>query len=272
MYPKHDLYNKYRKNNFFDHFSGGMPDVTLRATLENLNLAINVSEKWDSCLDIGGGSGHYAAALAQTFSEVTLVELTEHTEHTKLSEVHQNVNVEYVYIEEYKTDKTFDFILLADLFEHIPNIKSFISTISSLQTVGGAVYIMTPNPVHCGPASESGLYHTRHTHGHIKHYTQNEICALMATAGYELELALFEEAPARQKIKAFIYAVSRRDKKWSKHFIYRMIQPFVHVCVGPIFAFLDKRAHASEMLHRHNALTTITQDLVFKKRTAQASA
>lgn len=265
MYPEHDLYRHYKKHAVHSQFSSALPDVTKRVTLENMNYAINVADKWDTCLDIGGGSGHYLAGLAQKFKKAILVEVQNLPEHEILKKNLPNVEIFHSYIEKCNISEKVDFILLADLYEHIPNIQDFVTKLSFLQTTGGVVYIMTPNPVYCGPAPESGIYHTQHTNGHIKQYTQHEIMDLMSKNGYSLVLRLYEEAPFRQKAKKFIFALSRRDKNWNNHFWYVFIRPIFLLFTMPCVWLLDKLTHRSEIKHQHNELVTLTQDLVFKK-------
>lgn len=265
MYPIHDLYYIYLDRLVLTKFSKTLPDVTKRITLENMNFAINICDKWERCMDIGGGTGHYLTALAGKFEQAILIEPEKHPEHAELIK-YNNISIFHEYIEKYNSKEKVDFILLADLYEHIPDIKLFIKQLATLQNENGVVYIMTPNPIVCGPATESGLYHTRHTNGHIKQYTKNEIVAIMNTGGYELELELFEEAPLRQKLKKILFALSWRDKKWSQYKIYRVIRPLYIIISHFIFAIIGLFTYGSEKKNRHNCLNTLTQDLVFKKK------
>ncbi len=265
MYPKHDLYEKYKSKAKIDRFSSSLPNVTSYSTLQNINYAINLCEKWDHCTDIGGGSGHYLSALVEKFKKGTLVEVEKLPEHSLLESKASNIKIIHSFIEDYQTSEKTDFILLADIFEHIPDIKKFVSKISTMQNTGGVIYIMTPNPVYCGPAPESGLYYTRHPNGHIKHYTTNEICDHMKNSGYRLELSFYEETELRQKIKWYIFGVSRYDKSLRNNFLYQIIRPLVLLINYPIFYFLGKISHWSETKNRHNELTAMTQNLVFKK-------
>lgn len=269
MYPDHDLYQKYKERLILSLFSKALPDVTKKATLENMNYAINLCDQWEHCMDIGGGTGHYLAALAAKFKRATLVEIQKHEEHNALVENFKNIELFNDYVEKYNTSIKPDFILMADLFEHIVDIKFFINQISTLQNTGGVVYIMTPNPIFCGAAPESGLYHTVNPWGHIKHYTKNEICSLMESAGYTLELALFEEGPFRQKAKHYLYALSRRDKKWNSYLMYSAVRPVFLLLVLPFFWIIEKLTYRSEKKYQYNELSTLTQDLVFKKSVTQ---
>lgn len=265
MYPKINLYRQYIKNLIDAKFSSDIPNVTTRITLEHMHYAMNLSESWDHCMDIGGGSGHYLTAFSGFFKRATLVEVDYHVEHELVKQRHPNIEIVESFIEKYEPKEKIDFILLADLYEHIPDIKKFVGKIASMQEHGGVVYIMTPNPIKCGPAPESGIYHTLHPNGHIKHYPTQEINNLMREHGYELIFKLFEEGPFRKKIKYIIYGLARRDKNFSKNFLYRIIRPLILLVVWPLLFIFEKVAYHVERKHRFDQYTTTTQNLAYKK-------
>lgn len=230
-----------------------------------MNYAINLCEQWGHAMDIGGDSGHYAAGLATKFKAVTLVEVSELPEHRTLATHVTNITIFRSLIEKYTSEKKADFILLADVFEHIPDIKTFIDQLATLQPIGGVVYIMTPNPLYCGPAPESGTYHTRHPYGHIKHYTVSEINELMGAAGYRLEFLRYEEAPLRQVLKRIVFGLARRDTTWNNYFAYRMVRPLLAPVLHTFLWCISVLADRSEKKHQNNPLNTITHSLAFKK-------
>ncbi len=265
MYPQKDLYKQYIKHLIDSRFSSDIPNTTSRITLEHMQNAINLCESWNHCMDIGGGSGHYLTALVQFFTKGTLIEVDVHDEHKLLMKKYANIEIVQSLIENYKTDKKVDFILLADLFEHIPDIEPFVAKIASMQEYGGVVYIMTPNPIKCGPAPESGIYHTRHPNGHIKHYTTKEICTIMRQSGYTLIFKLYEEGYLRNKVKRIIFGLSRRHKTFSKYGFYRFLKPLILILIWSIISILGKIVYMSEKKHSNNQFSTATQDLAFKK-------
>jgi 2-polyprenyl-3-methyl-5-hydroxy-6-metoxy-1,4-benzoquinol methylase len=265
MYPKNNLHEHYYQRLNDDRFSSAIPDVTSKSTLLNMNYAINICEEWETCMDIGGGNGRYTSALAALFKKATLVEVDNLPEHRDLERNYTNINVVHDFIENHKTTSLIDFILLADVYEHIPDIEPFVEKISSMQNVGGVVYIMTPNPIVCGPADESGLHHTKHPHGHIKHYPTNEICDLMKNNGYELVFLRFEEGNYRQKAKRIIFTLSRRDKAWQKNIFYSLVRPLVLLLSSPLCTLLDNQTHKAEEKYADDHFSGITQDLAFKK-------
>jgi len=266
MYPLHDLYHHYRTNMVRPPFSIGIFDQTKRFTLERLNYAINLCERWQHAIDIGGGNGHYLAALSAKFPRTTLVEVSHFPEHDTYTSTYPTTTIVRSLIEQYQGDGSADFILLADLFEHIPDIKPFVSKLNTLQPVGGVVYIMTPNPLYCGPAPESGIYHTHHPFGHQKHYTKQEIVTLMEKAGYELEAFWYEESPLRQQCKRIIFGLERRQQNLRRHPLLTPLNYF-YLTLGKLISHtLGKVTYRAEQANQNNPFVTLTQDLVFKKR------
>lgn len=265
QYPVFDLFTKYMASQKAAPFNQKIPDICKKYPLELMNHAINLCEQWEHAMDIGGGNGHYLAGLAKKFKKATLVEVSSFPEHKTLEKEIPNITIFQSFIEKYSSTTKADFILLADIFEHIPDIKAFTLQLAALQEQGGVVYIMTPNAIYCGPAPESGTYHTRHLYGHIKHYTTKEICLLMNAAGYRHEALWFEEAPFRQKARWFLSGLTRRDDAWQRFFIYRIIRPLVLIPLLSLRSILGEITYRSERKHRDNQLVTRTQNLVFKK-------
>lgn len=265
FYPKNILYEKYLElfstiyNPYF------LKNRTQKTTLENMGYAINNCENWDTFLDIGGGTGHYSAALSSCFKKGLLIEIDSQPEHKLITEKYPNISAIYCQIENYEPSYKADFILLADVFEHIPDILSFVKKLSSMQEKGGVIYIMTPNPITCGPAPESEIYYKIHKYGHIKHYNGNEICLLMSQWGYEYLYGTYEGTKIRTMIKTLFYALLQKDSKWSHNIIYKitrlLIKPFLLI-INNIF---EKIIYFYETRNRYNPFTTRTQTLVFKK-------
>ena len=98
-----------------------------------------------------------------------------------------NLSFETKYIEDLKIDNFFDFVMLIDIFEHIEDIKTFIDQVAHLQTTGGVVYIVTPNPLYCGPAVEGEIYYKRSktvTIDIISHMKSLSLCLLQAMGSF----------------------------------------------------------------------------------------
>jgi len=265
MYPDLSLYKSYLERNADNSRSPRFPDVTKKATIEYMNYAANICEKWDSFLDIGGGTGHYSAGLSALFKGGTVIEVERHDE--QLAQAKRNPNIRFAnqMIEDYADQKVVDFILLADVFEHIRQIDAFASHLSRLQEKGGVVYIMTPNPIFCGPAPESTIHHTRHANGHIKHYTRSEICSIMSREGYELVFAAYDESRFRESVKGLIRGLSRRDQKLRSNRILRILSPLVSPFALALRLVAQPMVYRVEKRIRNDEFKGRTQNLAFKK-------
>lgn len=262
MFTKPTLYKHYiterRKKSL-------LPDITSKVTLERINQAINLCDYWDNFMDIGAGNGHYALALSHIFKSGTMVEVEKSEEHPRILREYKNIKIFNDVIENYKNTTTkFDFIFLADIFEHIPDIYAFIDQLSNIQKIGSVVYIMTPNPIFCGPASESEIYFKNYSYGHIKHYTKNEIVNIMKEKGYELIFHAYEETIFRQKAK-IIYLVDdiyKRGSMWKKIILFNPISLLV---LKFLYVILEKITYMIEIKNSNNPSFTMTQDFAFKK-------
>lgn len=266
MFQPLDLYTKYLQRTRDDLYSRALPDITRQTTLTRINYAINLCEYWNSCLDIGCGNGHYLSALSPKFKKCTGIEIDAHDEQKALMAEYSNIEILNKAIEEHQTNERYDFILLVDIIEHIPNVQAFADKVGSFQNTGGIVYIVTPNPIFCGPASESEIFHTvSGYHGHIKHYTLKEIKEIMSKAGYEMEFNLYEETQTRQRIKRICKGFSRRDRIWSKFKLYRLIQPIVLFILKPMYSLMQIYCAHIEEKYAHNPYRTMAQTMAFKK-------
>ncbi len=267
MYPKNDLYEVY-KNNFDDAISLHRPvDVTKKRTLEVMNLAINCCEHWGASLDVGGGTGHYTIPLLHKFKKSVVVEVQNLPDHEFLKNKYSNFEYYNDFIENIDFKEKFDFILLVDIFEHIVDVNSFIKQVSELQNKGGVVYILTPNPLFCGPAEQSDIYYTRHENGHQKHYLADEIIKIMKGCDYEIIYTSYEESLLRQFPREKIQSISRNDKVLSERFyIYRkVISPVVNFVCSLLSPFVESYTYKSEIKHKDNKENTRAVAYIFKK-------
>lgn len=267
MYSKNNLYKTYIKNISEKQFSSTLPDVTKRRTLELINTAINCCEDWDLALDIGGGNGHYSASLVDKFKEIRLVEPTQHDEHTTLTQTHKNYTVIHKMIEEVDIQEPVDFIMLCDLFEHIVDIQSFLRKVSSMQQTGGVVYILTPNPLFCGPAIQSEIHNSKiGIYGHERHYFRHEILKLMEENKYTLIHESFEESPIREFTRRIIRGISRRQLTLEQSTIYKKyISRIIVTLLSPLWYTIGKITYASELRCKNDCEHSKSSVYIFKK-------
>jgi len=266
MFQPLNLYQSYKERALDAAYSKELPEITKKTTLDRINYAINLCEYWNSCLDVGCGNGHYLAALSSKFKSCDGIEMDPMPEQRTLEKDFPVVKIHNVSFEDFKPTQKYDFILLVDIFEHIPDIKAFVQKLGSIQNKDGIVYIITPNPLFVGPASESQIFHTTTGyHGHIKHYSQKEVVSLMALAGYTPEFSLYEETAYRQKVKRLVKGISRRDNKWSTSVVYKTIRPVILAILKPFYRWLETRTAAMETMNQENPFTTMAQAIAFRK-------
>lgn len=266
MFPEKDLYRLYKKHVREEEFSSAIPEVTKKRTLELMNVAVQCAEDWKLAVDIGGGNGHYSVPLIHKFGQVLLIEPDVLPEHTHLEQEHTNFSVIHSFIEDAEMPASPDLILLADLFEHVPDVEGFIAKLSSLQSKGGVIHIMTPNPVSCGPAIRSGIHHSlAGSHGHIRHYFKNEVEDILARHGYYLIHHSYEESPLRAPMRQMVRGISRRDKRWSRWFPYRLVRPLVHLALTPLITLVESLVYTTEYAHRDDIEKCLSSVFIFKK-------
>lgn len=267
FYPDNDLYSFYKKYAKNAWLSSRVHDHTIQWTVEILNRAINCCDQWNSFIDIGAGNGRNTSTLLHKFKKGIAVEIDPNEALKEVGERNSNVRILFKPIQKLKLKEKIDFILLSDVFEHIPvpDVNGFLHLISGYQDKGGVVYVLTPNALFCGPAEKSGIYHKRHTFGHHKHYIENEVVQLFAREGYELVFIRFEDSTIRLFTKLIMISFSFLDKKYlSTPFVYLITSPFVLI-LDFFLWLLSLVSLMSEKLHQHDNLNTRSMVLVFKK-------
>jgi len=270
MYQKNNLPEIYFKSSREKRLSSRLPDYTNTTTLYYMNRAINCCDNWDNFLDIGASDGYYSVPLLKKFEKGTAVEMDNNENLISLKKDFDNFTPIIGTIDNIKVDTKFDFILMADVFEHIPltEINNFCLQLSGMQNIGGVIYILTPNPVFCGPATKSELFHTVNNHehhGHQKHYLVKEIENMLAKYGYSLVLEACEESNFRQFVKRIIFSFSIRDNKYQKSAVYRIVSPMFVYPLQLLLYVLGFISHKIELLKSENKFEMMSQVLVFKK-------
>lgn len=270
MYQSNNLAEMFFKLSKSDRLSYRLPDYTKITTLYYMNRAINCCDNWDNFLDIGAFDGHYSVPLLKKFNTGTAVEIDNNQNLISLKNEFENFTPIIGTLNNIKANIKFDFILMADIFEHIPlkEIKEFCLHTSNLQDVGGVIYILTPNPIFCGPATKSSLFHgindNKH-HGHQKHYLKQEIVNLLSPHNYDLIFSEYEESAFRQFVKKIIYGFSIRDNKFNKSIIYRLISPIFIYPLKFFLYILGSSCHKIELSKSNSKFEMMSQILVFKK-------
>ena len=270
MYKKNDLFELYLKYSKNDRFSQRLPDLTKKYTIEVMNIAINLCTKWDNFLDIGACSGHYSIPLLHKFRKGTAVEATPNDFLTNLTKEYKNFSVQTGFVQKINFKEKFDFVLMADIFEHIPenDLSSFMIKLNSIQDNNGIVYVLTPNPLFCGPAYESKIFHNggKLDHeGHYRHYHPNELNRIFMAHGYERLLESYEEGIIRNFFKRYIFSISIRDKRYSNNYLYKITSPLFIWIAKIAFAVVGSIVYRDEFFNRKNDLHTMSYVAIFKK-------
>lgn len=216
MYTTNDLAKFYFHHGRNGRLSSRLPDFGKILTLKSLNYALNSCEKWDNFLDIGASSGHYSNSLLSKFGKGTAVDIDKNKDLEKIARNNKNLKIKYGNFEDIPFSEKFDFITMIDIFEHFPaeNISKIARKISTLQNNGGVIYLLTPNPIACGPAMASELFYLKNNigyHGHYKHYTKTELQKIFSIYGYEELFYYYDSSSNNYWSSRILFGLSRRD-------------------------------------------------------------
>jgi len=171
-----------------------IPDFAIKYWLEQLERAVKASTH-NSFIDIGAGGGRLTLLLGKTYFKTgTAIEIGVNRENwrkvleelptVRLVEDHLQQGIE----EELAQSKKYDFVLLSEVFEHIPepDVPNVLIGLNGLLAVGGKLFLTTPNYTFQGPASESDLWYERVPYGHYKHYQFDELKEIAEKFGFKV--------------------------------------------------------------------------------------
>ena len=107
-----------------------------------LNEILNVFKfsKKGAVLDLGCASGQYSIALDNLGFDVTATDVTSHFKHDKIKFVQFDSNKELPF-----PDASFDYVLLAEVIEHLKDPYKAIMQINRILKKGGKLILSTPN-------------------------------------------------------------------------------------------------------------------------------
>jgi 2-polyprenyl-3-methyl-5-hydroxy-6-metoxy-1,4-benzoquinol methylase len=222
------LYKNYlklfKKNKIITGFSQRLPDYANEHWLNQLSKIIKKTAK-KSFLDIGAGSGRLSILLANSgFDKGTSVEIqVDKKRWNGILNEHKNLElVEGLLqekIEELENKEKYNFILMSEVFEHIPpkDVSCFLSSLKKVLDDDGKIFLTTPNAIVCGSAEKASNWYKIQPYGHYKHYTVEEVKAILLNHGFDVESYGFECNKIKRKFynKVF-YPVSR----WDARFLY----------------------------------------------------
>lgn len=219
------LYKKYidlfKHGRFETGFSERIPDYGIKFWLSNLEKALTDCAK-DTFLDIGAGQGRLSVLLANCgFKNGFAIEVdVDQTMWPKILQKHENIElIEGLLqknIHKIPSNKRVDFIMLAEVFEHIPpnDVDSFINAIYQILNVGGRIFLTTPNFAVQGPAEKSKCWHEIQPYGHHKHYSLNELIHIFEQKNFKIEWHNFECGKLKRKAyNRLFYPFCRWDQR-----------------------------------------------------------
>lgn len=250
------------------NLSKRLPDHFEKYKMDILDKGINICDKWDNFLDVGANNGRYSYLLLEKgFKSGVAVEVSENKSLKELGEKYSNLNITNKLIQDFITEEKFDFILLSDVFEHIPlsDLNEFLQKLSDLQNDNGVIYILTPNSIVCGPAEKSDIYYTKHQHGHHKHYTKKEIELLLKQYNYNLIFHTYEENKLKASLRNIFLRFSAKDKVLMKSKIYSLLSLPLIFILNMLFKSVAYFVYINEKKNHNCALDSVSQILVFKK-------
>ena len=196
------LFNHFIKIWSSKHVNAGLstrlPDYGQKYWLSQLETSITKLKKLNF-LDIGAGDGRLTSLLLSydKTAQGTAIEVR-----TKL-DIWQSIidsnfgrvtQLDGLLQEHLKSLHDFNFVILSEVFEHIPtaDVSNFLIDLNRITLQGGYVYLTTPNRIVQGPAEESPLWHEIEPYGHHKHYTLHELRTLLNSSNFEIIEANFE--------------------------------------------------------------------------------
>lgn len=165
-----------------------------------------------------------------------------------------------------------DFVLLSEVFEHIPpkDIAPFLSCLQNIVSTNGKIFLTTPNSIVQGAAENSPRYYKKQKYGHYKHYSLKELKELLSKYNFQVDWYKFESGFFKRNFynKAF-YKTSRLDQKllnskklpYTIRYIYKNVSlPFILI-TRFVFWLLSKLVYISEhkFNNEKNAETVVIQ-------------
>lgn len=214
--------NSFKRGEFETGFSGRIPDYGIKLWLNNLEKTLKDSPK-GAFLDIGAGQGRLSALLASSgFKKGFALEVdVDKTKWQKILQQHKNLELLEGFLQDnihrIPQDKSIDFVMLAEVFEHIPpsDVEPFIDALSQILRVGGKIFLTTPNFVVQGPAEKSKCWHEIQPYGHHKHYSLKELIDIFEQKNFKVEWHNFESGKLKRRIyNRLFYPICRLDQKF----------------------------------------------------------
>ena len=213
--------NLFKKGHISTGFSPRIPDYATQYWLNQLGKASEKTSK-NNFLDIGAGEGRLTVLLATSgFKKGTAVEIqVNKNTWERILNKFENVNLKEGLLQKIvnhlENKEKFDFVILSEVFEHIPpiDVPNFLSVLKRVVSDNGKVFLTTPNAKVQGPAEQSHIWYKKFPYGHHKHYGYQELKELLINHGFEVEWHTFECNKIKEKYyNKLFYPAARLDQK-----------------------------------------------------------
>jgi len=187
-----ELENYYESDNYISHgnSAGGIVNMVYKIVR---SFALNQKKTLVKCvsklatgtlLDIGSGTGHFAAKMKTAGWKAKCVEINEKARQFSIShfELDAIPPTEMLHIQ----DATFDCITLWHSLEHLPNLHKYISEIQRLLKPNGVCIIAVPNMTSYDAKYYKMYWAAYDVPRHIWHFTPDALRLLLESKGFKL--------------------------------------------------------------------------------------
>lgn len=204
-------------------FSKRIPDYAQDYKFKLLEKSINESGK-NKFLDIGAGSGRLSILLSNTYfkSGYSLEVDTDKFLWNKILKENPNLELKDGFLQDLipefiKHNQKFDFILMSEVFEHIPlsDVDLFLESLSKTCSEKTKIFLTTPNRLVQGRAEESSRWYKIQPYGHHKHYTYDELNKIFSKYNFKIDWFAYESGNIKRKFyNKLFYPIARWDAKF----------------------------------------------------------
>lgn len=163
------------------------------AAAEDMYWAVNQhlekkENKQGKLLEVGSGLGYLTYAIAQKGFDIQGIDISEKAVHAAnkcYGPLFLNADI-HAFAK--TTPKRYQTVILTEVIEHIPDVKSFLASIDTLVVPGGEILITTPNKSSYGP---DVLWETEPPPVHLWWFSETSLTHLAQSLGYEIEFIDF---------------------------------------------------------------------------------
>jgi hypothetical protein len=255
MYEPFNLLDLYKKSNSsIYNINKGYINLINISKIKLINKAINLTEKFDSFIDIGACNHEFSELLINKgFSKGHAVEIIPTSSLKNFSIETSNFFLFEGLIQDFDENHFFDFVLMSEVFEHIPldDIDLVIKKIESITKKNSIVFISTPDPIFCGPATRSDIYFEKLLYGHYKHYLKDEIVKYFLN----FDLVIYEKIEGKLEVKFNDKLISFRRRTKNLPFFLKKLLNKILFSIQLIIFKMSKNKNNNR-----------TQVLVFKRK------